>query len=489
MPGLTFGFAAPVILGWALFSPITRADQQISITATTYSSDWEGWGTSLAWWAKAYGDRDDLANIVFTLDSTYWEPGNETLPGLGMNIVRYNAGACSWNKINGSIAMSASANIPATKQIEGYWLDGLSSDPSSSSWNWTVDASQRNMMQKAQKRGANIFELFSNSPMWWQLNNHNPSGADNGDSNLPSSQYENHAIYLATVAKYAQDNWGITFDSIEPFNEPSSSWWKSSGTQEGCFIDASSQKVIIPVLSKEMKARGLDKTTIAASDENSYQLAVDSWNTIGKSIQQSNVGRINTHGYSGSSGPRDELQELARGIDQKLWDSEYGDNDGTGHTMVKNIMLDLRILRPDAWVQWQVLDGSDWGLIAADISARTLDKATEKYYNLAQFTRHIRPGMKLLETDSSSAVSAIDQDSHTLVIVAANWDEKTTFSFDLSKFSKVPTDGTKIRSWVTELDSDKLYSSIEDLTITNGGISASFGNGTVQTFEVDGVYL
>lgn len=29
---------------------------------------WEGWGTSLAWWANVFGDRDDLADAIFTLD-------------------------------------------------------------------------------------------------------------------------------------------------------------------------------------------------------------------------------------------------------------------------------------------------------------------------------------------------------------------------------------------------------------------------------------
>ncbi|KAJ5103525.1 Endo-beta-1-6-galactanase [Penicillium argentinense] len=470
MPGMVSRILVPVTILGAVALPNARAAQATNITTDLYADSWEGWGVSLAWWAKAFGDRDDLADVVFTRNSTYWEPGNQTLPGLGLNIVRYNAGACSWNTINGSVTMSASPNIPATKQIEGYWLDGLSTDPRSSSWNWTVDASQRAMMLKAQDRGANIFELFSNSPMWWQLNNHNPSGADDGGSNLPSQL-------------------GVTFDSIEPFNEPSSNWWKASGTQEGCYIGASAQKSIVPILYEQMKTRNLDKTIISASDENSYQLALSSWNTIGRSIQEANIGRMNTHGYSGSSGPRDDLQTLARGVGQKVWDSEYGDNDESGDTMTKNIILDLRILKPDAWVQWQILDGSGWGLISADISSGTLNGATHKYYELAHFTRHIRPGMQLLETNSTNVVAAIDQSSHTLVIVAANWDGQETFEFDLSAFSKIPGDGTKIRGWKTDRVGDSLYSSFGNIAVQNERISTSFENGTIQTLEIDGVYL
>ena len=37
---------------------------------------WEGWGTSLAWWAKAFGDQDNLADIFFTMNSTYYNPSS-----------------------------------------------------------------------------------------------------------------------------------------------------------------------------------------------------------------------------------------------------------------------------------------------------------------------------------------------------------------------------------------------------------------------------
>ena len=33
-------------------------------------------------------------------------------------------------------------------------------------WDWSQDPKQRSMLQKARNRGANIFQLFSNSPVW-----------------------------------------------------------------------------------------------------------------------------------------------------------------------------------------------------------------------------------------------------------------------------------------------------------------------------------
>ncbi len=56
--------------------------------------------------------------------------------------------------------------------MDAFWLDWASSDPTSASWDWTVDANQRAMLQKAWARGATKLELFSNSPVWWMCKFH-----------------------------------------------------------------------------------------------------------------------------------------------------------------------------------------------------------------------------------------------------------------------------------------------------------------------------
>merc|ERR1712186_124620 len=98
--------------------------------------------------------------------------------------------------------MSESDAIKGTfKQIEGFWQDSESDDPSSTSWDWSVDKNQVAMLEKAKERGANLLELFSNSPMWWMCKNHNPSGDEN-ENNLDDKYHHTFAKYLATVAEY-----------------------------------------------------------------------------------------------------------------------------------------------------------------------------------------------------------------------------------------------------------------------------------------------
>ncbi len=148
------------LLGTALATGTARANATIAVNPGTKYGTWEGWGTSLAWWANVFGARDDFADIFFTTKSTTYN--GTSLPGLGLNIARYNLGACSWNTVGGE-SMVASATIPAFKQIEGYWQDWNNEDPTSSAWDWTADATQRAMLVKATARGATS-ELFANSP-------------------------------------------------------------------------------------------------------------------------------------------------------------------------------------------------------------------------------------------------------------------------------------------------------------------------------------
>src|SRR5688500_14602125 len=85
------------LLGTGLAAGTAHADATIGVNPSTTFGSWEGWGTSLAWWANVFGARDDFADIFFTTKSVPY--GGRTLPGLGMNIARYNLGACSWNSV------------------------------------------------------------------------------------------------------------------------------------------------------------------------------------------------------------------------------------------------------------------------------------------------------------------------------------------------------------------------------------------------------
>ncbi|MCM1970857.1 glycoside hydrolase [Streptomyces sp. G1] len=480
--------AGAVLGGGVLATGTAHADATIAVNPGTTYGTWEGWGTSLAWWGNVFGTRDDFADLFFTTRSVTYN--GTPLPGLGLNIARYNLGACGWNSVNGE-RMVASPNIPAFKQIEGYWQDWNNEDPTSSAWNWTADATQRAMLTKAVQRGA-VTELFANSPMWWMCYNHNPSGAADGGNNLQSWNYRQHASHLAAVALRARTDWGVNFATVDPFNEPASTWWTATGTQEGCHLDPAVQAAVLPYLRGELDKRGLNAVRISASDETNYDTARSTWASFGASTRAL-VSQVNVHGYQGTGGRRDLLHtDVVTTAGKRLWNSETGDSDGSGLSMARNLCYDFRWLHPTAWCYWQVMDPSTgWAMIAYD--ANTLQPTTvqPKYYVMAQFSRHIRPGMTILDTGVSYAAAAYDAGARRLVLVAVNTSSSPqTLTFDLSRFTTVTGgSGGVVPRWNTVTGGGDMYRAYTDTRLSGKTVSVPFAAGAVQTLHVDGVTI
>ncbi|KAJ7503127.1 glycoside hydrolase superfamily [Mycena galericulata] len=467
----------------------TAAQSTTTILPSTTYGTWEGWGTSLAWWAQAFGTQTALADVFFTLDTTTYN--GYKLPGMGLNIVRYNAGACSQNADADGAHMVLSPDMVPSREMQAFWLDWNSSDPTTASWSWTVDANQRNMLTLGLDRGVTIVELFSNSPVWWMTNNLNPSGSNDGSSdNLETWNWDSHAVYLATIAQYAQEHWGVTFTSVEAFNEPSASYWVgTTGTQEGCHFDISTMSSVIPLLRTELNSRGLTNIIVSSSDEETYDLAVTTFQGL-TSAARADIGRVNVHGYEYGGGRRDLLYSDVSAAGLPIWNSEYGDSDATGSSLVSNLMLDFVWLHPRAWVYWQVLDVTGWGLIESNNAAKTTGAPSQKYFVLAQFTRHIRPGMTILDGGSNYTVAAYDAATKTLAIVAANFAAAQYLTFDLSKFAQAGVNGALVQRWQTQIGtSGDQYTAFNDTFISGTEFWSYFDQNVIMSFEVQNVVL
>lgn len=459
----------------------------VTINPSVSWGSWDGWGVSFAWWAKVFGDRKDVADMLYTTGTVNLE--GQKLPGLGLTIARYNAGACSENEVDGR-KMVVSKIITPFRQIEGFWLDGKSADPQSPNWDWRADANQRAMLLMARERGANRFELFSNSPMWWMCANNNPSGAAiKTADNLPSKNYEKFATYLATITAYAKAHWGIAFTSVEPFNEPISGWWFDNCKQEGAYFSQRSQQAFLPILRSELDRQGLKGTHIAASDETNYDQALKTWTSFNASTH-SLVDQVNVHGYQGVKGPRAALYAAVVERDKKpLWNSEYGDKFADGLEMARCLNLDLAHLHPTAWCYWQALDGGNnggWGLLGGDLVKKTIATANPKYFVLAQYTRHLRPGMTILESGAQNTVAAYDPTTHRLVLVAFNDGPAREATYDLSRFASARDPITR---WLTEPLAATRYAPQPSLSLAGKTLKAVLPADSIQTFEIEGVSL
>ncbi|EEY65832.1 uncharacterized protein PITG_03358 [Phytophthora infestans T30-4] len=477
-------------------SPLVAADHTVKADASTTLLDkWEGWGTSLCWWANAFGDREDIADVFFTRkDSVKLEGAATALPALGLNIARYNVGGSSKNVIDDGgteIAMKQSENMPPFKFIESFWLNWVSNDSTSKSWDWDADLKQRTMLDLAIKRGVDITEAFSNAPPWWMTHNHATAGGDDGKKdNLQSWNHDAFALYLAMVVKQARDSWGVNFTYVEPFNEPMSTWWTFPGKQEGCHFEVKTQNSLLLQLRGYLDKFGLKDVIIATSDENTPSIALSTLTSMsGNPDVMTTFGKVNTHGYEGLSPyrgkDREPLKSLVTKSKKTLWDSEYGEKDGTGLGMAESIALDINQMGVSAFVYWQVLDGGGWGLIQSSPGNMTISAPNTKYYALAQYSRHIRPGMAILSTDDVNTVMAHDAKSKLLVLATVNTgDAASKVTYDLASFKTV---AGPVSAWTTETSGKGALYKASTVKLSGTSFSVSIPAASVMTFEVEGV--
>ncbi|OWZ19749.1 hypothetical protein PHMEG_0005952 [Phytophthora megakarya] len=435
---------------------------KITVTRSSTETVWEGWGTSLAWWTNVYGDSEDLAELFFSLNPN---PLVETsasvldLPALGFNIVRYNIGGSSNNVIDDGgeeIAMKTSKEMLSYKTMESYWLDWFSKDPSSKSWNWDADAKQRKMLSLATGHGVNVLEAYSNSPPWWMTKNRATAGGDKGtEDNLVASYIDQFALYLATVVSEAKTRWDVTFNYIEPFNEPMSSTWEFPATQEGCHFEIATQNEVVSRLRFHLDQLKLQDVKVSVSDENSPTQALESLTRMSENVTVTkSVGKVNTHGNDGTAAYRGSdrvaLRKLVSSSSLKLWDSNYVDDDATGLTLAQSISLDINEMGVSAFIYDQVLNTGVLGLIQSNPWDNWMGEANPKYYVMAHYSRHVRPGMEIHASDDPNVVVAFDSEKYVLVIIRVNSGAAETKKVNIEEYN--PKMGRAIDNWPSRID-------------------------------------
>lgn len=442
-----------------------KADYTVTVNPTVHYQTMEGWGTSLCWWANVVGGFPEPARSDYI--TKFFDP----VQGLGLNIVRYNIGG-------GENPLYLAPN----KQFLAYRTNMPGFEPSPGVWDWTADANQRYILQQAVTKGANIVQAFSNSPPWWMTISGSVTGNhESAQNNIDPAHYQDFADYLTTVAAHFHKSWGVTFDTLEPLNEPDGYWWRFGGRQEGCFVDPTSGNHILNLVAKSLKAQLL-KTQLAASDDNSINDAVLTFSSYDPETLSS-LKQIDTHSYNGHQ--RAELRQLAASTGKDLWMSEYGDNDGTGLTMSKRILLDIKDMGATAWVTWQAVDGRGWGLLdnPETDSTTTAYKINEKYYVLGQYSKFIRPGAVIIDNDDAQSLTAWDNKARKLVIVTTNdSDASVRVSYNLTKFSGVAI-ATAYQTTASECLAPQ-----DPLSPMNGSFSDELPNHSVTTFVVTGLH-
>jgi len=411
----------------------------VKVDVNTKHQTFEGWGTSLAWWAYEIGGWSTTKRNQFLAQIT------DPVAGLGYNVFRYNIGGGD---------DPSHDHMGANREMPGF-------KSSSGTWDWNADVRQTAVLSQIVATGQKvIIEAFSNSPPYWMTKSGCASGNTDGSNNLKDDSYDAFASYLVDVTKHYRDIVGVTFRTLEPMNEPNANWWKSNGGQEGCHFSASNQQQIIKAVSAALTAQGVTETRISASDENSMDDAVTILGGY-DSASMAALVQMNVHSYSGSK--RTQLKTLATSKGKRLWQSESGplsvdlaSNTDAAIFMAGRIIQDLRELEPQAWIEWQVVDPSaNWTSFTVNDSKETWTPV-KRFYAQAGFSRYIRPGATFVDINNADMVAALASDGASVTLVVRNGDSAASksFTFDLTS---LPSIGATTEVYRTSASEDLVH--------------------------------
>ncbi len=468
--------------------------------STTNGGSFEGWGTSLCWWANRIGYSDSLSQQA--ADLFYGDDG------LDLNIMRYNIGGGDDPTHN---------HITRTDSAVPGWLV-LDEASGERVYDYTADANQLNVLRRcAEASGEDAWvEVFSNSPPYFMTVSGCSSGNTNASvNNIKDECYDDVGEYLAHVSAYINNDLGIKVDSISPMNEANTNHWGAfSNKQEGCHVDAGeSQSTLIIETANAMERYGLGDVLVIASDETAPDKQVEEYRTFSAEALEK-IDRISTHTY-GTNGI-EELGALAKRDGFNLWMSEVDGSGTAGEDagemgaaiwFAQKIIYDINKLSPSAWIMWQVIDnhicaegyngnkdsgmpditGGFWGTAVADHDNDTII-LTQKYYGFGQFTRYIRPGATLIHCDENT-LAAYDKDKGELVIVAVNpFADDKTYNYDLSQFTKL---GGSVEVTRTSGDSasGEQWTQLGTIKAHSAGFVAELKGNSITTFVMSGVEM
>ncbi|MGW2615738.1 RICIN domain-containing protein [Streptomyces sp. NPDC001500] len=515
----TLGAAALTALatGAALLSVPVQAHAEAAVTVTpdpSYQQEkFEGWGTSLVWFANATGDyppavREKLAKLLFGDD------------GLALNIARYNIG--------GGNAPDVKDYLRAGGAVQGWWkapagttredTDWWSADDPAD-WNPKADATQRWWVNRI-KKDITHWEAFSNSPPWFMTESGYVSGGFNANADqLKADSVDDFAAYLAGATKRLEKGEGIEVDTLDPFNEPNTGYWGTrldanglpvGGRQEGAHIGPELQQKVLAALAPALKKAKV-KAEISAMDETNPSIFATNWNSYSQASKDL-VDQMNVHTYG--TGQRTTVRDLAKAADKPLWMSEVEGDWGDGQSftdmrpglgLAQQMVNDLRELEPTAWVFWQPVEdydnmkpggesakGGNWGEIQLPFSCTKTDTlqscpifTNTKFDTARNFTHFIKPGDKLIKVDDTSSAAAVTKDGKGVSLVHVNSTTAArTVTIDLSKFRSVKHNAT-VTPTVTSADG-KLQQQAP-VKVVDGKATYTVPAQSVTSFAVKGV--
>ena len=270
--------AAATLVGGGAFAVAGTAyaadNDAITVTPNPwYANSFDGWGTSLAWFANATGSLGEESAITTNLGDDaskakaveYGKQLREQFyqsifgdEGLDLNMARYNVGGGNASDVAyGYPFMRQGAAVPGTWKDDatgsGTYVNGVTTkqadkDKLAAAFDPTDDNQYDFSKSAAQdwwiERGATgdnpditDVEAFANSAPWFLTNSGYATGGRNSGSNNLANP-EKFAQYMAKNVEHLE-SLGANVDTVEPFNESETSYWGTPGDMASKYTDES----------------------------------------------------------------------------------------------------------------------------------------------------------------------------------------------------------------------------------------------------------
>jgi O-glycosyl hydrolase len=328
------------------------------------------------------------------------------------------------------------------------------------------------MAQGAKARGATLVALW-NSPPWWMTVSGCTSGAAGGTSNLRPGMEDRFAVHICEVLQHYRDAWGVELDRVSPINEPEADWWREGGGQDGCHVDARQAALLVAALARRLQEYGLRTQIQAPEMAHSGSLGyLDE--LLGNGDAAAAVAELTCHQYSTDFHSLRRWPLRARQNGKHLWMSEWGNWTDHGADLAfsyaRKMGEALRVMQAEAWCMWEpsfLLDQQDGRL-----------EPNAAWSAVAQFTRLLRPGMRVVEASDARlrTTACLDEAGRRLVLVAVNdAGDEVDEVYDLRAFGGL----SAVQAWRSSAE-EQLVALPEQPT--SQGFSATLPARSVTTF-------
>lgn len=433
-----------------MLAPIAAAVTVVSVNPTVRHQTFEGFGEgTMDQFTEHYYNnfssalRSDYLDKLYTLDSN----------GLGLTICRVPMPVGD-----------APGHTHHSRYSDGRPPEAFEPEEGVFEWNSYNDLLWK--AQGAEERGAKMWAYWFSMPYWLTVSGCTAGNGDGTTNNLRAGKESRFAEHMCSVLRHFREAWDIEFDYVSAINEPECDWWDYGGGQPGCHVSSDQAVLIYAALKEQLALYSLAPLLVAY--DSAYTNTVTYLNSLLGSSVENDLSVLTCHQYSTSDWGLREWAYIRSRYQKSLWMSEWGDwtnaqypgytPGGDAHQQMMNyadkIHEALSTLKANGWVMWEpefIFDTQ-----AGNFQPR------KAYWAVAQYSRHVRPGMVMIQAQSDNPdlkttawLGTSTTAGRDIVLVTVNnGASPISVNFDLSEFAGIDIEEVRTTS------SDQSYSQV-----------------------------